>query len=503
MLKRLLTPSLTDFFFIAVIFWLFMADPSGWERLVTDGDTALHTRTGDYILDHGAVPKVDPFSFTKPGERWFAFQWLTGVLYALLNRWAGLKGIVLLSGAVIALTSTLLVRDMVLRGANGLVAMLLALMASNAMSIHFHARPHLFTLLFLAAAHYLIARDLEQRSWRVWLLAPLMVVWVNMHSGFPVLIASLGLLTAGCGIEAAAGGFKDWSAVKRYGGLLAACTALTLVNPNGLELHRHISRFLNNEWTLQHVHEYQSPVFRSEAMYYFMAILFGGMIAVRGLLGRSQWHSVLWVLFFASGSLVSARHVPIFIIIALPPIALELTRLLNSWAERAGRKSTAEVLREIADKATSRLAPVSAWSLGLLGASALLAGSWPVDLSGKFFPNHLVRKHAGAIATARVFTTDQWGDYLLWVNYPRQRVFIDGRSDFFQQKIGDEYLRINDGQRGWREALDRFGVDMVLAPAETAVHGLLATEPGWELVDQDKKAALYRRKSGVTTAAMR
>ena len=500
--KRLWIPSLTDFFFLAVIFWLFMADPSGWERLVTDGDTALHTRTGDYILDHGMVPTADPFSFTKPGERWFAFQWLTGVLYALLNRWFGLKGIVLLAGAVIALTSTVLVRDMVRRGANGLVAMLLALAASNAMSIHFHARPHLFTLLFLAAANYLIARDLESRSWRIWLLAPLMLVWVNMHSGFPVLLATLGLLMAGCGIEAVMG-FKNWSGVKRYGALLAVCAALTLANPNGMELHRHISRFLNNEWTLQHVHEYQSPVFRSEAMYYFMAILFGGLIAVRTLIARAEWHSVFWLLFFGAGSLVSARHVPIFIIIALPPIALELTRLLNSWAEAAGPKSTAEVLREIADKATSRLQPVGTWSFGLLGVAALLAGTWPTDLSAKFFPNKLVHKHADAIAASRVFTSDQWGDYLLWVNYPRQKVFIDGRSDFFQQQIGDEYLRIHDGQRGWREALDRFGVDMVLAPADAAVHGLLATEQGWEMVDKDKQAALYRRKPGVTTAAAR
>ena len=188
---------------------------------------------------------------------------------------------------------------------------------------------------------------------------------------------------------------------------------------------------------------------------------------------------------------------------ALPPIALELTRLLNDWAEAAGSKSTAEVLREIADKTTSRLEPVGVWSFGLLGMAALLAGTWPTDLSSKFFPNKLVHKHADAIAASRVFTSDQWGDYLLWVNYPRQKVFIDGRSDFFQQQIGDEYLRIHDGQRGWREALDRFGVDMVLAPADAAVHGLLATEPGWEMVDKDKQAALYKRKSGVTTAAAR
>src|SRR5271166_4668525 len=74
--------SMTDLFFLTILFWLFMADPAGWDRLLWDGDTAMHTRTGDFILDTGHVPTADPFSFTKPGGRWFAFQWLTGVLFA-------------------------------------------------------------------------------------------------------------------------------------------------------------------------------------------------------------------------------------------------------------------------------------------------------------------------------------------------------------------------------------------------------------------------------------
>ena len=53
-----------------------------WDRLLWDGDTALHTRTGDFILDHGYIPTTDPFSFTKPGQRWIAFQWLTGVAFS-------------------------------------------------------------------------------------------------------------------------------------------------------------------------------------------------------------------------------------------------------------------------------------------------------------------------------------------------------------------------------------------------------------------------------------
>lgn len=489
-LGRFFSPSLTDFFFLAVIFWLFLADPSGWERLVTDGDTALHTRTGDFILDQGAIPRQDPFSFTKPGERWYAFQWLTGVLYAGLNRWAGLKGIVLLAGAVIAFGVVLLTRDMVRRGANGLIAMLLALAAVNAMSIHYHARPHLFTLLFLTIAHWIIARDLEKPSRALWWLAPLTVVWVNMHSGFPVLLASLGLLAAGRWLSG------DRPAAVRYAMVTAVCTGLTLVNPNGYELHRHISQFLNNKWTLENVHEYQSPVFRSEAMYYFLAILFGGLITVRGMIERREWHAALWMVFFGMGALVSARHVPIFVIIALPPVALDLTRALNWWAESSGAKSLARTLREIAAEATPRLKPMGAWALLLFAAVAAVAGSFPSDLSGRFFPNKLVRRHANALAGSRVFTTDQWGDYLLWVNYPRQKVFIDGRSDFFQAQIGDQYLKIYAGKKGWRESLERFGVDMVLAEPDAPVSGLLAAETDWELIDRDKQAVLYRRRAG-------
>ena len=184
---------MTDLFFLTLLFWLFMADPAGWDRLLWDGDTAMHTRTGDFILDHGHVPTTDPFSFTRPDHRWIALQWLTGVTFSWLNRTFGLKGIVLLCGAVIAFYLTVLARDMVLRGVNGLIALLLVMVGTSASMIHFHARPHLFTLLFLVLANFLIARDRQQESWRIWLLAPLMILWVNMHSGFPALLALLGL----------------------------------------------------------------------------------------------------------------------------------------------------------------------------------------------------------------------------------------------------------------------------------------------------------------------
>ena len=76
----LLTPSLSDCFFVAIMMWLFVCGASGWKSLLMDGDTGWHIRTGEYILAHHAVPTHDLFSFSKPDAPWFAWEWLSDVL---------------------------------------------------------------------------------------------------------------------------------------------------------------------------------------------------------------------------------------------------------------------------------------------------------------------------------------------------------------------------------------------------------------------------------------
>src|ERR1700687_3159388 len=95
---RLLIPSLSDLFFIALLFWLFMSSAAGWASLLTGGDVGWHIRTGEYILDHHALRRHDLYSFSKPDAPWFAWEWLADVLDGGLHRIAGLKGVVLMSG---------------------------------------------------------------------------------------------------------------------------------------------------------------------------------------------------------------------------------------------------------------------------------------------------------------------------------------------------------------------------------------------------------------------
>ena len=116
--KRWLLPTLTDVFFIALVLWIFASGPMGWTALLADGDTGWHIRTGEFVLDHGYVPDHDLFSFSKSGETWYAWEWLSDVIFALLHRQWGLKAITLLAGVLIIASVAILLAHMIWRGAN-------------------------------------------------------------------------------------------------------------------------------------------------------------------------------------------------------------------------------------------------------------------------------------------------------------------------------------------------------------------------------------------------
>src|SRR5258708_14705284 len=87
-----LLPSLTDFAFLTPLAFLF-GRMNGVKTLLADCDTGWHIRTGEWILAHGWVPTRDIFSFSKPADPWFAWEWLADVLFARLHAMGGLPAV--------------------------------------------------------------------------------------------------------------------------------------------------------------------------------------------------------------------------------------------------------------------------------------------------------------------------------------------------------------------------------------------------------------------------
>ena len=70
--RRWFAPSLLDVFFGALLLGAF-AHPQGLRSLLHDGDTGWHVRTGELVLATGHAPTAEPFSFSRPGQPWFAW----------------------------------------------------------------------------------------------------------------------------------------------------------------------------------------------------------------------------------------------------------------------------------------------------------------------------------------------------------------------------------------------------------------------------------------------
>jgi type IV secretory pathway VirB2 component (pilin) len=300
---RLSIPSLSDLFFVALLVWVCMSGgAAGWEGLLADADIGWHIRTGEWIIDHHAVPHQDLYSFSKAGATWYAWEWGSDVIYGGLHRMAGLKGVTLLAGVLIALFGWTLLRRMVGRGVHLLWAMIVSLLGVGAASIHFLARPHLFTLLFLSIAVWMIELDRteasEKSARRLWLLVPLTVVWTNLHGGFLALIAVLGLTAVGVAVEAfiVRGSFRT---ALRYLALAAACAAASLINPYGYHLHVHVAQYLRSDWIRNTIQEFQSPIFRSENILQFEALMLIGLVATGLLFRRRRIVEGLWIVYFA------------------------------------------------------------------------------------------------------------------------------------------------------------------------------------------------------------
>ncbi|MBI3697541.1 MAG: hypothetical protein HY238_22230 [Acidobacteria bacterium] len=488
-------PSLAEVVFVSVLGWVLLGGQA--RALLADGDTGWHIRTGDYILTHHRFPIVDLFSFSRPGEIWLAWEWGSDVVFSLAHRVAGLKGVVLLAGVLIAATSAALYQYLLWQGANVLVAVVVILAAGLASAVHWVARPHLFTYLFFLMALWLLEADRRRRTRWVWALVPLGALWANLHGGFVVLLGALGVYACGAALGAAAGMPGAWRAARRLLGVGAVTAWATLLNPYTYRLHAHIWRYLRSDFIRERVEEFQSPRFRGESMLSFEALLLAGLLLVAGLWRRREYASALLVVALAHAALGSVRHVLLYVLVAAPVVAREWSRLLQ-----AGPGPWAAALRSLsADYAPT---PGARWRVPLWGpAAVVVAGflldsgppAWRVEFPRERFPQAALARAEEYIVGQHVFTSDQWGDYLIYRYFPRLRVFIDGRSDFYGPAIGRQYLEAQQAQYGWEEIFRQYGFETALLPAEWPLATVLKAHPGWELHYDDGRALLFTKRA--------
>ena len=495
-----LMPCLTDIAFLLPAGILF-SKLSGTKTLFADGDTGWHIRTGEWILKHHTIPTHDIFSFTKAGQPWFAWEWGWDILFALIHKFGGLAGVGFVSVLLLGVISVLLYKLVANACGNYVLAFFVTAFGLCAATIHWLARPHLFTWLFLLCFLHLLG-DFEQRaSWRPMVLLPsIMLLWVNIHGAFFVGIALVVATGVGKCLELAVVKGQVWRVVwlecKPFLVCATLCFAATFVNPYTWHLHKHIMEYLGDAKLLDNIQEYQSISFHCGPAIFFEVILLVGATAAFWRLHNGKITPALLFLLWAHLALLSARNIPLFVMVVAPTVAAFLQNALKrlSSLHLVGEviSTISEICEEI--KPMERLPRVHVLSGAAVFLLALCFASRVKGFEPQFnvetFPAQIIDL-VGNSRAKRIFTYDQWGDYLIYRLYPSKPVFMDGRSDFY----GDEFVtatqHILGAQYDWKKQLQHFGIDMVLVRPDAPLATVLKTSPGWITLFDDGKVLAF------------
>src|SRR6266567_1599226 len=259
---QLLIPTFADMLFLALLLSLPF---STGKNLLNDCDTGYHIRAGEFILNTHTIPRQDMFSFISPALPWTAHEWLSEVIMAVVYRASGLTGVVIFFTFIIALIYCLFFKILRAGSENILLVVTIALLAIASSQLHWLARPHIFSLGLLVAWNYLLDAYHYRNRNLLFLLPPLMLLWVNLHGGFVAGFILLGIYLLGNIIkyltvpEAEKGFYLKKS--RDLGLTIICCLVAALINPFGYHILLFPFNLVSNKYIMDHIMEFISPTF--------------------------------------------------------------------------------------------------------------------------------------------------------------------------------------------------------------------------------------------------
>jgi hypothetical protein len=442
--------------------------------ILDDGDTYWQIRTGEWILNHLAIPAIDPFSFTAGDRPWFAHEWLAETLMAIAYRADGISGVMVLAAAATGLTAAILMHYL-RRFLPGIYAVLGVIVALANAAPSLLARPHLLAWPFLALwCGGLVAARASRVPPSFWLL-PVMLVWVNLHGSFMIGLLLPGAFLIEALFDPAANHrqvFVNWAA------FILAAWAVALVNPDGVAgvlFPFHMLGMKNLTW----IGEWQQTDFSWIQPLELMII--AGLVL--GLTGKVRLPPIrlLMLLGLIHGALTHARNEQLLGIVGVLILAEPLGASLG--------RGCAVTLG-------------AAWRHLATGAAVLAAMALAVRVAVPLGPERTGADFAATMARvpASLRAKPVLNDYSLGgkLIFQNMRPFIDSRADLYGDAFLSRYRRITwPEQDALESALSEYAIAWTIFPSTQRVVWMLDHEPGWRRLFEADGVVVHVRDTEV------
>jgi hypothetical protein len=451
--------------------------------ILNDPDTFLHISIGEWILKHGRFPNVDPFSYTKFGQRWIATDWLSEIALAIfyeIGKWRGIVEIVAVTcGLISGVLTFYLARIVRLSVALGIPVSIILLLSPQ-----FLARPVIFSFL-LISIWIVIILELEDKGWTKplgYILIPVMLLWANVHASFTfgLVILYFFLCTAiyEAYTESAAGTLRHLII------LLVAVTAAALISPYGPLSALRTIRLMSIP-ALAQINEWAPPDFLHDPIHLASIVGVFGILAYSGISLRGpRLFTLLMVTVFA---LEHKRGLALFGVV----IPLLLARPISMWAPRVGVQSVLDPVARFINRRTGAIAVACVAIVSITGVVHWMMGS-PRRPPSDIAPEAALAAAQVAGVNGHVFNAYNFGGYLIFNGVP---TFVDGRvglyGDAFLKRYFDA-MRLTDAHEAVR-LLTQYDVSWALLRPGDPIVFMLETK-GWVQLYRDDSAIVFAKR---------
>ncbi len=488
-IQRFLHP----FLFTALAIFIFF---SAFQKQRWDTDIFWALKSGEWIVENLQVPREDPFSYTFRGREWIDFTWgfqvIAHIFFIYLGGWTGLFMLQLIVTSLTFYFIYLNLRLLAPKRTELLLAILFLVFITSFPRLFI--RPHLFSYLFISL--YLLLLNLHEKEGKaryLYLLLPLQVLWVNIHSSFILGIFITGAYYLGKLIDdVREKGLKGEVFLGGGGRLLFIALLLplvSLINPYGIRLvvFPFIHQSPDNADALRHIGEWIRLPLKDLLFYLypfpinlfaFRILLLGAVLCIALNIRYLKTRDIF---ILASAIYMASMHmrwIAQFAYLVAPLIACNL----SSYLDRKGTGLHGFVPLNLLLSIVIFL-DLFVWTdLSIYG----------LGLKGSAYPEGTVRFMKREGIKGNIFNEYIFGGYLIHT-YPDVPVFIDGRTPTVYSPYFFWTTRLAREERYWDKIVDEYDIEIALIKHKSKLCSNLWKDSRWVAVSFDDVSVLYLR----------
>jgi hypothetical protein len=460
---------------------------------VLDLDLYWHLAVGNWIVQHHSVPRVGILSYTAATRPWVAYSWGYEVLLSVVYKWFGLLGIgafgVLMTLGVAGCTYWMCLR----LSKRFWVACPLAAAASWSFLFSLMPRPVFFSMMLFMVTLTLILE--AQRSGRVqtlYWLPPLFILWANLHIQFIYGLFLLGLLLGITLLQKLAdvvGVQPDFLSrpllpLKELSAVFAACLLASCLGPYSFHLYGVVLQYSQAKLSYEIVNELQPLNFRFIEHYIQLLLAAAGFFVV----GWQKKIDPFKLALLTIASLVAFRTMRDSWFICISAAACIADCSFQDQSTEEAHRKQSDTLVEMPILATGVLVLLlliaSNSDFNSRGLDELISSQFPVAAA------NFLRKNP---VQGPLYNNFDWGGFLTWY-MPWYPVAIDGRNDLYGDALDRRFVGTEDAVLPYESEPYLTKARVVLLRRNLPLVSLLSSDPGFELIYEDRLAAVFVRR---------